>query len=593
MKRWKKTRKTMFQMVMVDFAGVFLALVLILTTIFLTFSFRRTKKDYLQYNQMLLKSIESRLDSYFSSLEDSSRSILANETLWEVVTGFRDESRRDLEEQLRIACSNMYYYSYHIQSIRLYLPKTKSLYSMNRDVLINDKPFVRCYETLIPEEKKWIETASGAAGSYQYAMDQEGDLMVSVALSSPFEKKTAFAFQYTLAGSFWKELIRDLKTEEEEVLILNKNYNFYYSSRDSHKNYIPLIQEKIEREQKEKGWLNIRLEEKCLVEYTNWQDSDWIVAKVIPLSNLYSAFTTNISMYGLCGLLAVLFMICVSVSISKKISRPIENLTASLEAVTPEHFELDAVYEKNNEIGALYSKCHENIRMIQNLIKKEYQLNLSEKEARLKILQLQLNPHFIYNVLQLLSNIAVESDNTEIEEITDAFGLLLRYNLANENRKVRVAEEVEALTHYFFIIQKTYGKRLEVWTQIEEDTKALEMIPFVLQPIVENAFKHGLSRKVGQIKIRVRVWKEKEVLMLSVGDNGIGMERNEVDKINGFSMAENVSGDIVGGKGIRLIQERIELEYGKPFGVFAESWFNMGTVITVSLPAQETSQKGE
>ena len=186
-------------------------------------------------------------------------------------------------------------------------------------------------------------------------MDQEGDLMVSVALSSPFEKKTAFAFQYTLAGSFWKELIRDLKTEEEEVLILNKNYNFYYSSRDSHKNYIPLIQEKIEREQKEKGWLNIRLEEKCLVEYTN----------------------------------------CVSVSISKKISRPIENLTASLEAVTPEHFELDAVYEKNNEIGALYSKCHENIRMIQNLIKKEYQLNLSEKEARLKILQLQLNPHFI------------------------------------------------------------------------------------------------------------------------------------------------------------------------------------------------------
>ncbi len=81
--------------------------------------------------------------------------------------------------------------------------------------------------------------------------------------------------------------------------------------------------------------------------------------------------------------------------------------------------------------------------------------------------------------------------------------------------------------------------------------------------------------------------------MLSVGDNGIGMERNEVDKINGFSMAENVSGDIVGGKGIRLIQERIELEYGKPFGIFAESWFNMGTVITVSLPAQETSQKGE
>ena len=220
-------------------------------------------------------------------------------------------------------------------------------------------------------------------------------------------------------------------------------------------------------------------------------------------------------------------------------------------------------------------------------------MNLSEKEARLKILQLQLNPHFIYNVLQLLSNIAVESDNREIEKVTDAFGLLLRYNLANENRKVCVAEEMQALEKYFFIVQKTYGKRLEITAEMEERVKTLEMIPLILQPVVENAFKHGLSRKIGQIRISVKAFLEEGCLKIIVRDNGIGMDQKEVRRINQFGLKDNINEDIIGGKGLALIQSRIELEYGKPYGIRVESMFNIGTAVTVTLPAVDRTNQGK
>ena len=127
------------------------------------------------------------------------------------------------------------------------------------------------------------------------------------------------------------------------------------------------------------------------------------VVKVVPFSAVYSGFHENVLMYGLCGLLVILFFAAISVSISKHISRPIERLTRGLSAMTPDCFVLNVEYKKEDEIGMLYQKCHEIIDMVNNLVKKEYEMNIKEKEARLKILQLQLNPHFIYNVLQLLS----------------------------------------------------------------------------------------------------------------------------------------------------------------------------------------------
>lgn len=587
MRRRKKGRRTLFQILFRDFAAVFVLMVMILVSLFFAFSFYRSKRDYLEYNQMLLKSIESRLDSYFTGLEEASKPILSSQLLWNAAMGLREEG---LEEQLRISFSNLYYYSYHIKSVRLYLPETGRLYSMDRDVLVNNTPFVNSYEEgKVPEN---IQQAISEPGRYEYQMGQSEDLSVTVGFSHPFKREVAFVYQYTLAESFWEDLIEDLRTEEETVMIFNSSHDLSYCSREELQSYLPVIREKIE-ERQTSGTFNINLDEQFLLEYSKWEGSDWIVVKAIPLRRLYSNFTTNLSVYGGYTLLELLILAGILASLTRKISNPIGRLTEGLEAVTPDHFELDVYYDKDDEIGALYRKCHENIDMIRNLIKKEYQMNLSEKEARLKILQLQLNPHFIYNVLQLLSNIAVESDNREIEKVTDAFGLLLRYNLANENRKVCVAEEMQALEKYFFIVQKTYGKRLEITAEMEERVKTLEMIPLILQPVVENAFKHGLSRKIGQIRISVKAFLEEGCLKIIVRDNGIGMDQKEVRRINQFGLKDNINEDIIGGKGLALIQSRIELEYGKPYGIRVESMFNIGTAVTVTLPAVDRTNQGK
>lgn len=579
----KKLRGTMFGIVLIDFVSVFLALVLMLATIFLTFSYRNSRKDYLQYNQMLLKNLENRLDSYFDGISRSSAVILANGLLWDSV--MRRGSNTELEEQLRILFSNLYYYSYHINSIQMYVPENDSIYAMDADVMVNNKKFCSSYsQTGGCEKQEWISCAVREQGVYQYRENDAGSLEVSVALSMPFSDDTAFVFQYTLSKSFWDELIRDIKTSQEILMIYNKSHGFFYCSDNGYQSFMPILQKRLEEMKDEEGDFSVHLEEKCLIAYSSPRDSDWVVMKAVPVRRLFLDFTTSVYLYGFCGIAAVGLVVYLSVIISRRVARPVEQLTRGLAGMTSDHFELDVNYTKQDEIGMLYQSCHEMVDMVNNLVKKEYQLNLSEKEARLKILQLQLNPHFIYNVLQLLSNIAVEAGNEEIEEITDAFGLLLRYNLANENRKVRVMEEIHALEQYFYIMKKTYGRRLEVEIQVEPEIGMNEMLPFILQPIIENAFRHGLSRKVGQMQIRVKGWLEEGCLVLSIRDNGIGIDEMTVEQLNDYEKKDYLTGDIVGGKGLSLIQNRIELEYGKPYGIHVESLFNIGTTVTVRLP---------
>ena len=189
MRRRKKGRRTLFQILFRDFAAVFVLMVMILVSLFFAFSFYRSKRDYLEYNQMLLKSIESRLDSYFTGLEEASKPILSSLLLWNAAMGLREEG---LEEQLRISFSNLYYYSYHIKSVRLYLPETGRLYSMDRDVLVNNTPFVNSYEEgKVPEN---IQQAISEPGRYEYQMGQSEDLSVTVGFSHPFKREVAFVY---------------------------------------------------------------------------------------------------------------------------------------------------------------------------------------------------------------------------------------------------------------------------------------------------------------------------------------------------------------------------------------------------------------
>lgn len=123
----KKIKGTMFRIIMVDFVSVFLGCILILTTVLLALSFHHSKKEYLKYNEMLLKSLENRVDSYFDGINSSSQTILSNGKLWDFTLGRTYGITEELEEQLRIMFSNLYYYSFHIEKIELYGPQNESM----------------------------------------------------------------------------------------------------------------------------------------------------------------------------------------------------------------------------------------------------------------------------------------------------------------------------------------------------------------------------------------------------------------------------------------------------------------------------------
>ncbi len=584
----KQKKRRLYRRLMFNFSAVFVTFALIFAALFVAFSFSRARNDYETYNEMILANLDARITQYFDAINSSSETVYSNGALWEAVTHpnfFSISNATDIanfRSQLRVLLSNMYYFSSHITSVDVFIPIEKKVYTMDSDVLRASSSFDNHYFPSISPQR-WISISSAQPGRYHFIVRDDEVIDIAIALTMPFSSDIAFVYKYSVATTLWEDVIGDSYGEGESVVVMNTGHDTVYFSRPGDEPYLPLIKNVILESGQSSGSLPVPLASDSLVTFS--ASADWIVVKTISYNALYANISTGVSLYLIIAVAMLALMTVFSARMARSISRPIRALTEGLADLSPSNFHLEAHYFKDDEIGTLYKQTHDIVDMVNDLIRNEYQMRLHEKETRLKIVQLQFNPHFIYNVLQQLSNIAIESGNTEIEEITDAFGLLLRYNLANDNRRVRVMEEVEALKKYFFIIQKSYGKRLNIDISVAEDTLQLAIIPFILQPIVENSFRHGLSRKVGQIHLAISIWQENGTLTLRVQDNGIGADEAAVAEVNSGSSPASLNGDIVGGKGLGLIRNHIELEFGQPYGLHMESLFNIGTTITVTLPA--------
>lgn len=191
-------------------------------------------------------------------------------------------------------------------------------------------------------------------------------------------------------------------------------------------------------------------------------------------------------------------------------------------------------------IGTEYNKMAENI---ETLIEKVYKMELTQKQAELEFLQMQINPHFLYNALDTISWMALGKGNGEISEMSIALAELLRATIKNESF-IPLQEEMTTVKDYLFIQEQRFGDKISVSYQVEERASRCQVPNFILQPLIENAIIHGLEPKIGNGRLSVKISIREKRLFFVIEDDGVGMTEEEIRKLYESCKAEDTKQSI-------------------------------------------------
>lgn len=280
----------------------------------------------------------------------------------------------------------------------------------------------------------------------------------------------------------------------------------------------------------------------------------------------------------------VTILICIFAAVlayfitSGMVSGRIERLTCLMQEVQEGSMDMQVGSNDRDEIGMLYRGFGSMMKRIRTLINEVYLGKITQKEAELKALQAQINPHFLYNTLSLINWKALAAGEEDISRMTLAMSTFYRTALNRGRNVLQVEAELSNTRAYLEIQSMLHDGDFDYEIEAQTEILQCESLNLILQPLVENAIHHGIEEKTdGRGKITVRGWKEDNCVWFMVEDNGVGMEQEVADKI--LTMESK-------GYGVRNVDERIRLCYGEKYAMKVESVVGKGTKMTIHFPAR-------
>ena len=280
----------------------------------------------------------------------------------------------------------------------------------------------------------------------------------------------------------------------------------------------------------------------------------------------------------------VTILICIFAAVlayfitSGMVSSRIERLTHFMQEVQEGSMDMQMESDDRDEIGMLYRGFGSMMKRIRTLINEVYLSKITQKEAELKALQAQINPHFLYNTLSLINWKALAAGEEDISRMTLALSTFYRTVLNRGRNVLQVETELSNTRAYLEIQSMLHDGDFDYEIEAQTEILQCESLNLILQPLVENAIHHGIEEKTdGRGKITVRGWKEDNCVWFMVEDNGVGMEQEVADKI--LTMESK-------GYGVRNVDERIRLCYGEKYAMKVESVVGKGTKMTIHFPAR-------
>lgn len=330
-------------------------------------------------------------------------------------------------------------------------------------------------------------------------------------------------------------------------------------------------------------------EEKYLVIYDISKKEGWKLIKPIPYKEIYEAATTTRKLNYFIGLLFLIVSVILVSFISNKITNPLKNLSLQMKRFSTGSFDAEAQVEGKDEIAYLSRHFNKMVEKTNELINERYKMKIVEKNAVLKALEAEINPHFLYNALQAISTKALKNNNDDIVDMVDNLAMTLRYCISGKD-VVHAREELKHIERYLALQKARFGNRMQVAYQWEDPLLELEIPKLSIQTLVENCIKHALEKVSTTITITIEAHVTPSHTVISVTDDGPGFSGERLEQVRSSLQiqwedqgGENAAESDTESIGLKNLNTRLKLLYGEAAGLAITSDAG-GTKMDMRLP---------
>lgn len=550
----------------------------------MTYTENTVLTNSMEYTNQLINQMNSDVDSYIGYMENISQMILMNTD----VSTYLNNDYEDIESRM-LAKGRIVNQFETILDIRsditnLAIIGTNGRYLLNRgDEEIN--PY------LDVKQKEW----------YKKAIEGNGKIFIS---SSHVQNIVNGKYQWVVSLS---RAIVDKKSKEViGALLVDLNYNVinnlckkislgnkgYIFLLDEQGNiiyhpkqqliYNGLINEKTleVKECKDSYFITEGKQDRKLYVLSRSEKTGWTAVGVANVSELFEQRLQTQHLYLISAVVLLLIAMLLSFLISRAITKPIKHLRDSMKEVEKGNFHMKVKTKGSEEIANLGKSYNIMIQTVEELMENQVKDQELKRKSELRALQAQINPHFLYNTLDSIVWMAEEGKNQEVVTMTSSLARLFRQSISNEAEEVTLRQEIDYVKNYLIIQKMRYQEQLSYEIQVPESILIYYVIKLVLQPLVENALYHGVKYKEGVGTILVDGYETEDTVVLQIIDDGIGMDEEELSHLFEKRTGTHKSNRVA----VRNIHNRIQLHYGKDYGLRFESKKGFGTKVIVTLP---------
>jgi two-component system sensor histidine kinase YesM len=304
----------------------------------------------------------------------------------------------------------------------------------------------------------------------------------------------------------------------------------------------------------------------------------WKTVSIIPLSDVLSEANKTSSRILLIAAISILLSVGLIAMTARYFSNRFQTLTRFVRKVGDEQFQFELKQDSKDEIGLLAESFNTMKRQLDKLINEVYKKEIMRKETELALLQSQINPHFLYNTLAVISSLAVQNQDRQVSKIVRHLSNFYKTSLSKGKPVILIQKEIEITRHYVEIQSVRFDNLFRVHWQLDEELFRHQTVKLILQPFVENAIQHAVWSDDEPLNIVIRLYRLGDAIRFEVVDDGAGMSPERA--------ADIMRRDKEAGYGIGNVHERIQLAYGPEYGVTLFSRPGIGTQVVITCPLQ-------
>lgn len=312
---------------------------------------------------------------------------------------------------------------------------------------------------------------------------------------------------------------------------------------------------------------------------------NWYIAKRIPYDVLYQMARQTAYTNILIGIVTLIVVLVATMFVSFKITAPIKVLITNMKKVEKGEFKADFESLGNDEIGMLGKHFKSMIEKINELIEREYRLDIENKASQLRVLRSQINPHFLYNSLQSIGTLALKANGTKVYTLLTSLAGIMRYSMNMREDVVPLSHEIRHVKSYLQLQKQRFDDQFQFQLVIDKEAEGIIVPKMMLQPIVENCFKHGFDQHTDKQLITISASvKENRMLQIRVKDNGTGVTEEQLSLIRQelYSETEKSTESI----GLKNIYDRLVIYYRNQANFIIFKNGEVGFGVSIDIPVE-------